>query len=559
MILDTDYWTDPGDPLAIRVLCSFERAGVVDLQAVVQNVTQNIGPGAIDAQLTDEGRPGVAIGKPLTTHTVSGSPTYQEALFLENPHTEGYLSTVEDAVTVYRRTLAAADDGSVEVMAIGFLNNLHDLLLSTADDESDLTGSQLVDLKVKHLWVMGGEWPTGAAEYNFRFTTQAKNGAAYVVANWPTPITFLGYSVSDHLKHGGSLRFRYPTDLLTELMVDSNTQYGRLAWDGLLVWMACIEDLTEAGFTSTQGTGSVNAADGVCSWVNSSSGPHRYVTKVNRNYWYETRLEDVSTPGAVASKTGLKVRANGEWEAVEEADRVLGTRAPARSRATATDTDGLLMHLHAGDLSDLSDTNTVAHWPCRMRNLPVLQANPSYRPSFYDSIGSRPAVLFGSNTALYSEPVLQPRGLTMYALVYYTGALPSGAQAIVSGDESTAPAYGPVLRCIAGSKSQGQTATATTVKTADGPAGLLLGTWQVVLMRVNETFATVEAFVAPNGGSSVAITGEPNQVYGRFTIGNRYSDTIGSEQMVGYLGEVRIYDSFHSNLQRTNVANEMLA
>ena len=222
-----------------------------------------------------------------------------------------------------------------------------------------------------------------------------------------------------------------------------------------------------AGFTATQGTGSVNASTGVCSWTNSSSGPHRYVTKVNRNYWYETRLEAVSTPGAVASVTGLHVRVDGAWEPVDETDRTLGIRAPARSRATASDTDGLLMHLHAGDLADLSDTNTVAHWPCRMRNLPVLQATLANRPAFYDSVGSRPAVLFGANTCLVSEPVLQPRGLTMYALVYYTGALPSGAQAIVSGDQASPAAYGPVLRCIAGSKSQGQTATATT-QCADG-------------------------------------------------------------------------------------------
>lgn len=559
VVIDTDYWTDPGDPLAFRVALAFERAGVIDIQAVVQNVTQSIGPGAIDAQLTDEGRPGVPIGKPLTTHTVSGSPTFQEALFNENPHTEGFLSTVEDAVTVYRRTLAAADDGSVEVISIGFLNNLHDLLLSAADDESNLTGLELVTQKVKHLWVMGGEWPTGTAEYNFRFTTQAKEAANYVVGNWPSPITFLGYTVSDHLKHGGSLRFRYPTDLLTELMVDSATQYGRLAWDGLLVWMACIEDLDVAGFTATQGTGSVNASTGVCSWTDGANGPHRYVTKVNRNYWYETRLEDVTLPGAVASKTGLHVRVGDAWEAVEESDRVLGSRAPARSRATASNTDGLIMHLHAGDLADLSDTNTVSHWPCRMRSLPVRQATLANRPAFYDSVGSRPAVLFGSNQVLVSDPVLQPRGLTMYALVYFTGSLPGGAMAVVSGDDTGFPAYGPVLRCIAGSKSQGQSCTSTTVKTADGPAGLLLGTWQVILMRVNETFATVEAFVAPNGGSSVAITGEPNQVYAPFCIGNRYSDSVGSEQLVGYVGEVRIYSLFHSNLQRTNVATEMLA
>ena len=54
---------------------------------------------------------------------------------------------VPDAVEVYRKILAEADDKSIVISSIGFINNLANLLQSDPDQYSQLTGVELVDAK----------------------------------------------------------------------------------------------------------------------------------------------------------------------------------------------------------------------------------------------------------------------------------------------------------------------------------------------------------------------------------------------------------------------------
>ena len=54
---------------------------------------------------------------------------------------------VPDAVEVYRKILAEADDKSIVISSIGFINNLANLLQSGPDQYSQLTGVELVDAK----------------------------------------------------------------------------------------------------------------------------------------------------------------------------------------------------------------------------------------------------------------------------------------------------------------------------------------------------------------------------------------------------------------------------
>ena len=58
------------------------------------------------------------------------------------------LCQVEDAVTVLRRSLAEAEDGSLVIASIGFLHNLLSLLQSPGDSISPASGYELVRDKV---------------------------------------------------------------------------------------------------------------------------------------------------------------------------------------------------------------------------------------------------------------------------------------------------------------------------------------------------------------------------------------------------------------------------
>ncbi len=67
---------------------------------------------------------------------------------------------IEESVAMYRRLLAASDDGSVTVISLGFATTLADLLSSGGDAISPLTGRELVARKVASLSIMAGSFPT---------------------------------------------------------------------------------------------------------------------------------------------------------------------------------------------------------------------------------------------------------------------------------------------------------------------------------------------------------------------------------------------------------------
>ena len=59
---------------------------------------------------------------------------------------------VDDALTVLRESLAQAEDDSVVIVSLGFLHNIAQLLRSSSDNISDLSGSELVRKKVSSIY-----------------------------------------------------------------------------------------------------------------------------------------------------------------------------------------------------------------------------------------------------------------------------------------------------------------------------------------------------------------------------------------------------------------------
>ena len=94
-------------------------------------------------------------------------------------------------VELYRSVLDAAKDGSVNIISVGFLTNLADLLQSEADDISGMSGVQLAQSKVRELVIMGGMYPSG---WEFNFGGEDPASTAYVLEHWPSnvPVTYSG-------------------------------------------------------------------------------------------------------------------------------------------------------------------------------------------------------------------------------------------------------------------------------------------------------------------------------------------------------------------------------
>lgn len=277
LFIETDWWTDVDDAVAIRLAGWAHRNHKINLVGVGINTTHNNGKWSLDGFVKKEtGAFAIPVAVPLTTYTPSGSPPYQSTMVSRLSNVIDQNKVFPDAVTTLRQVLV--DNDQVEIVSIGYLNNLQELLSSAADGISALTGSQLVAAKVPMLWVMGGAWPAGS-ENNFTRDATARAAAAAVVSNWPGPITFIGFEIGETIFTGANLQGMHGIDVLAQALLDMGTPTGRESWDPMALMAAVAGDVSRFGLSLVRGTATVNAGTGANTWVTSAGGNHYYVTK----------------------------------------------------------------------------------------------------------------------------------------------------------------------------------------------------------------------------------------------------------------------------------------
>ena len=207
IILDTDIASDCDDVGAVAVLHALADAGEANILGMLACTANRWSPGTLDAVNRYYGRGDVPIGairgKTFAKHDESA---YAETIAKSFPNRFREGNEAPDAVEVYRRILAVQPDGSVTIVAIGWLTNLANLLVSKPDGASPLSGRELVRRKVKVLVDMGPKIDPPGKGWNIE---QEPEAARAVVAGWPTPIVFSPKEVCWALT-GGTLPLRTP-------------------------------------------------------------------------------------------------------------------------------------------------------------------------------------------------------------------------------------------------------------------------------------------------------------------------------------------------------------
>lgn len=203
VLFDTDICGDCDDVLALAMIHALESRGVCSLKAVTVSVRNPLAPAFVDAVNTFYGRGSVPVGVvgdggvvepgkflPLATEKVGDALRYPRRLGTD-------LAQIETAETVLRRTLAAAVDGSVVVIQVGFSTNLARLLDSKADAVSPLSGEALVKAKVKFLSLMAGSFRPIKGDPRYREYNVVKDipSARALAARWPTPTVWSGFEI----------------------------------------------------------------------------------------------------------------------------------------------------------------------------------------------------------------------------------------------------------------------------------------------------------------------------------------------------------------------------
>jgi hypothetical protein len=276
VVLDTDMSGDCDDVGALAVLHQLANAGEAEILACVVDGhdEDKAVAAAVDATNTYYGRPQIPVGTYQGPKHTATKSAYTSALRDEFPHAARPDDQMPKALDVYRKALANVSDHSVTIISIGFLVNLAELLQSSADQFSPLSGIELVRTKVKELVVMGGHFPKGdGAEYNFGHSDGGPF-TRYAIENWPTPILFSGWELGESIITGKTLKDAPPSPL--RRAYELYTKFaGRQSWD-LVTVLAAVRDPNLYWTIQSNGYCHVNP-DGTNEWTPTPNRGHSYL------------------------------------------------------------------------------------------------------------------------------------------------------------------------------------------------------------------------------------------------------------------------------------------
>ncbi len=290
LFLGTDWHTDCDDVMALRVAAHFHKSGQIELTGVAINSCTEFAARSLDAFLRYEGLPHIEVGVDFNADDYGGEARYQKGLAQNFESKYARNDDCIDALKLYRKVLAQSKE-RVDIAEIGFLQVLAALLDSPCDEYSPLSGRELIDQKVGHLWIMGGEFDIdGGLEHNFSRTIKAQNAAYRVCRDWPGTITFLGFEVSKHILCGKDLP---KSDPLGQVMRDYGCLKGRPSWDPMLTLLACIGDESTAGYNVKTGVVRVDPQSGKNFFKPEENGHHRVVVKTHDDGYYKAAVNRI--------------------------------------------------------------------------------------------------------------------------------------------------------------------------------------------------------------------------------------------------------------------------
>ncbi|HYL73634.1 MAG TPA: nucleoside hydrolase [Bryobacteraceae bacterium] len=214
---------------------------------------------------------GLGVGKPedaeflagpLAKKKPDGSPVYSRTV-----HS---LNDTAEVPALIRNALTSQNDGNCVVVLTGPATNLAKAL--------GLPGvKELISEKVRLLCVVGGAYPEGPAEFNFKSDVA---GARNVFAEWPSPIVALGAEAAAQLKYPASSIENDFGWAPAHPVVDAYRAYRPMPYDAPAGNMAAVlyAARTQDGFFKLSDTGTIGVLDdGRAKFTASAGGQHRYL------------------------------------------------------------------------------------------------------------------------------------------------------------------------------------------------------------------------------------------------------------------------------------------
>ena len=313
IIFDSDMGPDYDDVGAIAILHALADKGEAKILATMASTKYEGVAGVLNVFNTYFKRPSIPVGVPKgNALDLRDFQHWTDTLLAKYPHKIKTNAEAGDAVTLYRKLLAAQPDKSVTIVTVGFLTNLSNLLNTTADEYSSLSGMELVKKKVKLLVSMGGKFPSG---YEFNIMKDAL-ASKNVYDNWPSPVIFSGFEIGVKIKAGlpliGNAAIKNsPVKDVFKLSIPmaKEDSLGRSSWDETAVLIA-IKGYGQ-WYTLHKGR-MVIAADGSNTWDESGANQYHIVEKrdykvvqgiINTLIMHQPKSKIISKKTTVNSRT----------------------------------------------------------------------------------------------------------------------------------------------------------------------------------------------------------------------------------------------------------------
>lgn len=291
-IIDTDFASDADDVVAVRLAMCFQDLGMLDIKGIALSTTYSRSPLAVHALCTQDGYGDIPVAMDTSGNGIQVYTEYVDVMYdLPKSRTD-----YEQPVSMYRRILSTSDT-KINIITLGFLQNIQGLMNSTPDQYSPLTGMELIAQKVDAIYIVGGN-STGKPSFNFYWTGEKVISAAKeVVRSFPARIVFLQSDLSDDTFCGQlySTKDTRQRDIVTKALKANGQTDGVIAWDVFSVWCA-VQDMngnTESVFLTVEQGNQYVSDTGATEWTASDTGRHYKMYKHVEGAYYSEIMNNM--------------------------------------------------------------------------------------------------------------------------------------------------------------------------------------------------------------------------------------------------------------------------
>lgn len=281
VIFDSDTHGDYDDVGALAVLHKYADAGLMEILGTFSCKPTGESVPVIETVNRYYGRAYLPTGAPK----IANAPERRFGGYGLFPKYDGWFRHADakdapDAITEYRRILAAQPDKSVVICGVGTFTNFE--LLLRADPG-------LVAEKVKRLVVMACKCP-GGKECN---SATCPAATRYVLEHWPTPIEFCDYDFGRSVYSGRTVAeadpdgFNPVRDAYVNCLTPRRECFrwswdraeGHPSWDQTAVMLAVFGLAADGLWRAQRGRFEMMGDDGTNTWTEDPNGPHARIVE----------------------------------------------------------------------------------------------------------------------------------------------------------------------------------------------------------------------------------------------------------------------------------------